>query len=278
MQYVGKDKWESKIKWQDNLLHTQQWKGQSNFPLEGFIAQHWNVFVLMQQCTDHVEYQQPNEHTRVGYLLEGIVCPDAGLQAAMASIRTDDRADGMQNNFEAAAAHILPYDPVDKKRAAAGSKHTAAQILLAEVGDVGEISSASKLSIGKSGVHLRYHTPDDYRKLNNEQKTELREWRANISDTKKPAKQHNQAKRNNNKSFNKKQVSAMIVKEVKKAFDKKATKDGGTNQPAEIDAEEYIASMVQAAISKLSTLTADATAKPKVTLKSILKQSRNSQP
>ena len=47
--------------------------------------------------------------------MEGIVCPDAGLQATMASIQTDDGADGMQNNFEAAAAHILPYDLVAKK-------------------------------------------------------------------------------------------------------------------------------------------------------------------
>ena len=108
MQYAGKDKWESKIKQQDNLLHTRQWKGQLNFPLEGFITQHRNAFILMQQCADHVEYQLLNEHTRVGYLLEGIVCSDAGLQAALASIRTDDRVDGMQNNLEVAAAHILP--------------------------------------------------------------------------------------------------------------------------------------------------------------------------
>ena len=96
MQYAGKDKWESEIKQQDDLLHTRQWKGQSNFPLEGFIAQHRNTFILMQQCADHVEDQLPNKHTRVGYLLEAIVCPDAGLQAAMASIWTDDRAVGMR--------------------------------------------------------------------------------------------------------------------------------------------------------------------------------------
>ena len=154
MQYMGKDKWESEIRQQDDLLHTWQWKGQSNFPLEGFITQHWNAFVSMQQCADHVEYQLLNKHTQVGYLLEGIVCPDASLQAAMTSIWTDDGVDGMHNYFEAATAHILPYDLVAKKRAAAGSKCMAAHISLAEVGDVGEISSTSKVSIGKSGVHL----------------------------------------------------------------------------------------------------------------------------
>ena len=100
---------------QDDLLHTQLWKGQSNFLLEGFIAQHWNAYILMQQCSEHVEYQLPNEHTRVGYLLEGIQCPDPGLQAAMVSVRTDNGPDGMRNNFEPMAAHIMPYDPVSKK-------------------------------------------------------------------------------------------------------------------------------------------------------------------
>ena len=70
---------------------------------------------MMQQCSEQVEYQLPNEHTRVGYLLEGVQCPDPGLQATMVSVRTDDGPDSMRNNFEATAAHILPYNPVSKK-------------------------------------------------------------------------------------------------------------------------------------------------------------------
>ena len=53
-QYAGKDKWEAEIKEQDDLLHTCVWKGQSTFPLEGFIGQHRNTFVSMQQCAEHV--------------------------------------------------------------------------------------------------------------------------------------------------------------------------------------------------------------------------------
>ena len=49
-------------------------------------------------------------------------CLDAGLQVAMASMRTDDGPQGMRNDFESAAAHVLPYDPVAKKRAASGNK------------------------------------------------------------------------------------------------------------------------------------------------------------
>ena len=69
----------------------------------------------------------------------------------MASIHTDDGPTGMRNDFEAMAAHILPYDPVTTKRAAAGSKRTAAQISLVEVSDTAKISSVMKVSIGKTG-------------------------------------------------------------------------------------------------------------------------------
>ena len=119
----------------------------------------------MQQCAEHVEYQLPNQHTHVEYLLEGIKCPDPGLQAAMASIHTDNGPQGMHNNFEATAAHLLPYDPAIKKRAAS-TRHPAAQILALE-GDSAEIAGTigKKPSIGKSGVHLCYHMNLEYHEL-----------------------------------------------------------------------------------------------------------------
>ena len=88
-QYAGIDKWEAEIKKQEQLLHTCVWKGQSNFSLESFISQHRNAYVSMQACTEHVEYQLPNDHSRVGFLLEAIQNTDPGLQAAMASVCTD---------------------------------------------------------------------------------------------------------------------------------------------------------------------------------------------
>ena len=102
------------------------WKGQSNFSLEKFIAQHRNAFVSMQACAEHIQYQLPNGHSRVGFLLDAIQTSDAGLRAAMASIRTDDGPDGMRNDFEQSAAHLLPYDPVARKHAAGSSKRGSA--------------------------------------------------------------------------------------------------------------------------------------------------------
>ena len=138
----------------------------------------------MQQCAEHIAYQLPNELTRVGYLLEGIQCPDPGLQAAMVSMRTDDGANGMRSDFERAATHLLPYDPVMRKWSA-GTKRPATNISDTRGTDDANASATEvsgvakkdgKASIGKTGVHLQYHTNSEYRELSTAQKRELSEW------------------------------------------------------------------------------------------------------
>ena len=115
----------------------------------------------MQASAEHVQYQLPNEHSRVGFLLEAIQCSDPGLQAAMASIKTDNGPEGMRNNFEATAAHLLPYDPVAKKRSN-GQKRGSAQI--SSVMDHSP-TTTKKPSIGKTGVSVKF---DD--QVNDEEK------------------------------------------------------------------------------------------------------------
>ena len=104
----------------------------------------------MKASAEHVQYQLPNEHSRVGFFLEAIQCSDPGLQAAMTSIKTDNGLEGMRNNFEATAAHLLPYDRVATKRSS-GQKRGSAQI-----SSVMGTSNATmkKPSIGKTGVHF----------------------------------------------------------------------------------------------------------------------------
>jgi hypothetical protein len=177
-QYAGKDKWQAEIKRYEKLMHTSEWKGQSNFTLERFIAQHRNAYVSMQAAAEHVTYQLPNEHSRVGFVLDAIQSSDAGLQAAMASIKTDQAVDGLRNDFEASATHLLPYDPVQKKRSDhAGGKRGAADISDMTAEEANVSSFGTKTGIGSTGVALRYHTNAEYKELPRNQKDELREWR-----------------------------------------------------------------------------------------------------
>ena len=44
----------------------------------------------MSACTEHIQYQLPSERSHVGFLIDAIQCANAGLQAAMASVKTDN--------------------------------------------------------------------------------------------------------------------------------------------------------------------------------------------
>ena len=69
----------------------------------------------MSASAEHVQYQLPNEHSHIGFLIDAIQCADTGLQAAMAGVKTDNGLHGLRNNFESAVSHLLPYDPEAKK-------------------------------------------------------------------------------------------------------------------------------------------------------------------
>ena len=219
----------------------------------------------MQVSAEHVQYQLPNEHSRAGFLLEAIQCSDPGLQAAMASIKTDNGLEGIRNNFEATAAHLLPYDTVAKKRSG-GQKRGSAQI-----SSVMNPSPATtkKPRIGKTGVHLRYYKTGEYRNPTNEQKEELKVWRANNPNTfKEGSKNAEKEVPKKSKSSMKKQVASLD----EAALNKSVKFDDQVN-----DEEKYIMSMVQAAVTKTINQKNDQQSqdKPKVSLKSVLKHAKN---
>ena len=216
-QYAGKDKWEAEIKTQDDLLHNRKWKGQSNFPLEKFISQHRNAYVSMVQCSSHVAFQLPNEHTRVGYLLDAIDTKDHQLSAAIANIQIDDSPNGKRNDFEATAAALLPHDPVAKKRT---TKREYDSNIGATTADISATSFGDKPGIGKTGVHLRFHKTEEYRTLSPEQKAELREWRENNPKSKTKSKFAPKAppaakKKVMSKHKVMKSIAAMVARKIK---------------------------------------------------------------
>ena len=156
----------------------------------------------------------------------------------MASFKTDNGPEDMRNNFEATAAHLLPYDPVDKKRSN-GYKRSSSQI-----SSVMEISDATtrKPSTGKTGVHLHYHKNSEYKTLTQVQKDELHEWRANNPNIPKTgAKKPKKEAFKKPKSFMKKQVESLVEAELKKAE---------RSEAQENNEEQYIMSMVEAAVTK----------------------------
>jgi hypothetical protein len=237
-QYAGKDKWEAESTRHEQLLHTRMWKGQSNFPLDKFIAQHRNAFVSLQAASERVTYQLPNEHSRIGFLLTAIQCSDAGLQAVMASIKTDQVPTGMRNDFEATASHILPYDPVMKKRTDRGlNKRDSADISTTN-GEQANISLfGTKKGIGKSGVHLRYH---NNAKLNEDEKDEVRLWRAKTLGKTPSTGKGKGGSDGRSKKYHKQEIATMIASAIKE-HDKAAR----TAESDKADAEAYIMALIK---------------------------------
>jgi hypothetical protein len=238
-QFAGEDKWESEIKTKESLLHGIKWKGQSNYTLERHAAQHRNAYVSLEACAEHVAYQLPNEHSRVGYLLDSIQNNDPGLQAAMANIRTSKGPGGMRSDFEQTVAHILPYCPVAKKRIA-GSKRGAGEI--SEVNaenNEGNISSFGVKSGrgSKTGVHLRYHKHSEYMKLSEDEEPKLREWRA----TKGSGNGKNQKEKSGKKvRYDEKSIAAVVERKIDAKM-----KAALENKSKEAEAEAFIASCLQ---------------------------------
>ena len=130
-------------------------------------------------------------------------------------------------------------------------------------------ATTKKPSIPKTGVHLGYYKTGEYRNLTNEQKEELKEWRANNPNTfKAGSKKANKEAPKKSKSSMKKQVASL----VEAALNKSVKFDDQVN-----DVEKYIMSIVHAAVTKTLDQKNDQQSqdKPKVSLKSILKHAKN---
>ena len=116
----------------------------------------------------------------------------------------------------------------------------------------------SKPSIGKTGVHLRYHKHHEYKKLMHEQRRELSEWRQDNPDAHKPShvKKPSYAKkpRATRGSVKSKQISMLLSQQVAAEMKKynPSAYIGSTNttDKAAADDEQHLMSMVQSAVSK----------------------------
>lgn len=174
--HVGTDKWERIQKENSAWLISAKWTGKK-YALDSFISQHRSKFQQLQEAATHVEFQVPNEHTRVTYLIDSITNSDAALQAAIANIRQN--ANESRDDFEKASAILLPVDPYSRN--AANKKTISFQI--------SALGAADKFGRGQeTGVDLRWYKASEYANLKDEQKKELQAWQKSTEGKKAIAK------------------------------------------------------------------------------------------
>ena len=256
-QYAGRDKWQSEIKKQENFIHTRVWKGNTNFSLESFITQHRAAHVSLERCAQAVPLQVPNERTRVIHLLDAIQCDNASIQAAVAHVKSDETPGGLQSNFERAAAYLIQFDPVVKKRKALSQ---GSHMISGVSHDGG--NSKKKQNRGVSGVEFRYYKPEEYRTLSDDQKVELREHRKRKGQSTVPNENKNKG---NNKQ---KKIKNQVISALKEII-----QEDETPQDDEKDARELIISVVKDMTRQENNASSSSDNKTQgTTLKSILKR------
>jgi len=161
--HAGVDKWETIQKDKLNWLMSSKWNGRQN-SLEIFTSLHRSAYAQLEEASEYVNFQIPNVHSRVGYLIDNITHNDPDLRAAIASIRLD--SNGMRDDFEGAVACLLPVCPYQKYKRTNGKERSQRNI--------SEFSA--KAGKGDTGVEYRWYKKPEYEKLNKEQRVELYAW------------------------------------------------------------------------------------------------------
>jgi hypothetical protein len=192
----------------------------------------------------------------------------------MASVKLDTAPiTGKRNNFEAAASHLLLYNPVAKKRTS-GQKRGSGEIS-EPTGEI--LSFGTKEGIGHTGVHLRYHKPEEYVTLSKEQTDELQAWRMTPEGKKtskrSKGKEKGQKKASDFKRVKREAMAASVNKQVEKrlaAIQQQQSAAVTFETPNCDDARAYSMALLEE-----KKPVAEAPPKQRVTLKSIMAKSKN---
>ena len=89
---------------------------------------------------------------------------DIGLRTNIAIIKNNDRHGENLSDFELAAAILLPYDPVAKRKLSKGHDEkydSVAKITAASLSK----SASEKPSTGNTGVCIKWNDPGEFHKL-----------------------------------------------------------------------------------------------------------------
>ena len=228
------------------------WKGDGTETLEEFFALHRNCNTTMDNGNEIVEgYISPEERRKVERALDAIKSKDPTLLAAIANVRQDDNPDGMMNNFEKAVAYLIPACPVAPNRKPNKSMAHIANVEM-------------KTGRGKTGVEFRFYTDKEYKRLSEDQRLELRNYRAAQSKVSRKTKfeRYNKGRKGNlqrnqsgykRSNFNEKRKGGVDEKKTNFKRLKGAVSEAVVKvirQDSKTKPNEYIISLVNASKSE----------------------------
>ena len=134
------------------------------------ITKHREAHNELVRASQFVEYEIPNGHTRVSRLLKSITSKDGSILAATTHIQGTPT---MREDLESAADFLLLTAPTPREI----DRSYRISVVGLNATNGGNANSKKSKGVGRSGVEFRYHSKDEYAKLNKDQKKELHEWR-----------------------------------------------------------------------------------------------------
>ena len=187
-QFAGDQMWLDLKNSSENTL-ARSWNGSNpSITFATWANTRRQAHTKLVQCSSHINYQVMTEPTKVESMLKHVSeCKDPNFLAGVASVKQSSDPDtGLSTDFERAVACLTKFCPVaDSAMKSHKRRKTTANI--------GSMTAANgqgnglKCGIGKSGVHLRWYTKEEYSQLTNPQKDELN---AHRDDLRAKGKQH----------------------------------------------------------------------------------------
>ena len=162
---LDKSKFDNVIENAETYVIKREWNGKnSRFTVRSHIKKHREAHNDMELAAEHISYEVPNGHTRVGRLLKSITSMDPKIVSSITHINGNSVE---RDNFEEASDFILLNAPNNGNAPEKSHRISGAKMK----------KTKKKNGTGDSGVEFRYYTKDKYRKLTDKQKRELSEWR-----------------------------------------------------------------------------------------------------
>jgi len=168
-QHAGRHVWDKIVKDANAVLQTRTWSGTTSITLLQHISGQRKAYIQLTEAAVHAPADVPNSRQRVTYLLDSLKTENPKVLACMAAVEQDET--GKRVSFEDASTFLLPSCPVtakNVKQQGLGAKVSGAAATTAP-GD-------GTVTMGKTGVELRFHAPEKFAKLSREQKAELSVW------------------------------------------------------------------------------------------------------
>ena len=223
---LGSSQWDKVIIRAEEIQNSRIWNGRnSRYTLKKHIDMHRDAYNDMVRATEHIQYEIPNEHTRVSRLLRSV---QANHIASIAAAKTTIEANQTKrDDFEEAADFLVLNAPVGR----AVNQALRISAVHSEPGnDDKTLDDYSHVQIDD-----RFYTRDEYGQLTSDQKHKLKLMRESRTSGGSHNRNDKRRRRNGNKKrkFKKMRTENKELRQKIAALESSNSENGNDNNSSQ---------------------------------------------